>query len=421
MNTLSSRPEQDFFLFGPFLASGRRMRTGSITTDGPFVRPGAAMGEIIRILLVEDTADDAELLLRQLQAGGLGCESRRVQSAVDFRLALDQFRPHIILSDFSMPGFSGLEALEIAHGLHSDIPFIFVSGLIGEENAINALKSGATDYVLKGNLLRLPAAVERAVKEAEERRRLQALERDLRESERRLSSMLGNIKFISIMLDRHANLTYCNDYFLALTGWRREEVLGRNWFDLFVPSGLVDLKGTFTALLVDLPRAWHHENEILTRSGEFRLVRWNNSVLRSTTGEVVGTASIGDEITEHESAAKALPEREAKFQELIEDAADCTLIPDAPGKFTLVNTSGCGLLGYAQKELVGADAEVTYVDEERFVHKKRLEQVRGGARLRFKRMFRRKEGSTFPAEVRSKKVNKGSFQVIFYDITQRGT
>jgi PAS domain S-box-containing protein len=332
---------------------------------------------------------------------------------------LDQFRPHIILSDFSIPGFSGLEALEIAHGLHSDIPFIFVSGMIGEENAVNALKSGATDYVLKGNLLRLPAAVERAVKEAEERRRLQALERDLRESERRLSSMLGNIKFISIMFDRHANLTYCNDYFLALTGWRREEVLGRNWFELFVPPGLVDLRGTFTALLVDLPRTWHHENEILTRSGEFRLVRWNNSVLRSTTGEVVGTASIGEDITEREGAAKALRESEANFRELIEEASDGIFITDAQGKFTLVNTSGCGLLGYTQKELVGADAEVTYVEEERFVHKKRLEQVRGGARLRFERMFRRKDGSTFPAEVSAKMLNNGSVQVIFHDITQR--
>jgi DNA-binding NtrC family response regulator len=65
-----------------------------------------------------------------------------------------------------MPGFSGQEALAIAHSLHSDIPFIFVSGMLGEENAVNALKSGATDYVLKSNLLRLPAAVERAVKES---------------------------------------------------------------------------------------------------------------------------------------------------------------------------------------------------------------------------------------------------------------
>ncbi len=125
---------------------------------------------------------------------------------------------------------------------------------------------------------------------------------ELLESERRFSDMLGNIELVSMMLDCEAQITYCNDYLLRLTGWRREEVLGREWFDLFIPAGHDDVKGMFSALLADLPSAAHPENEILTRSGERRLIRWNNSVLRSGAGDVIGTASIGEDITERKEA-----------------------------------------------------------------------------------------------------------------------
>ena len=113
--------------------------------------------------MVEDSVIDAELVLTQLRSADLAIEARRVQTAEEYRLELDRFRPQVILSDFSMPGFSGLEALAISRKSHPHIPFIFVSGTIGEESAIQALKNGATDYVLKSNLLRLPSAVERAI------------------------------------------------------------------------------------------------------------------------------------------------------------------------------------------------------------------------------------------------------------------
>jgi diguanylate cyclase (GGDEF)-like protein/PAS domain S-box-containing protein len=124
----------------------------------------------------------------------------------------------------------------------------------------------------------------------------------LRESERRFSGLLGNVEMVSLMLDREARITYCNEYALRLTGWRREEVIGRNWFELFIPPEADDVKDSFAALLANLPEALHHENEILTRSGERRLIRWNNSVLRSGAGDVVGTASIGEDITEQKRA-----------------------------------------------------------------------------------------------------------------------
>jgi PAS domain S-box-containing protein len=126
-------------------------------------------------------------------------------------------------------------------------------------------------------------------------------EESLRESERRFSDMLGNVQMLSVMLDRDARISYCNDYLLQVTGYRREEVIGWDWFERFIGAHTVP-KANFAALLADQPEAMHRESEVLTRSGERRLIRWHNSVLRSGAGEVIGTASIGEDITEQKRA-----------------------------------------------------------------------------------------------------------------------
>ncbi|MBK7765160.1 MAG: PAS domain S-box protein [Sulfuritalea sp.] len=132
-------------------------------------------------------------------------------------------------------------------------------------------------------------------------------EQDLRESERRFSDLLENVALVSIMLDREARITYCNDYLLRLSGWQREDVIGRNWFELFIPpEGAEMLTSFYPTLLADAADARHRENEILTRAGERRLIRWNNSVLRSGAGDVIGIASIGEDITERERAESRL-------------------------------------------------------------------------------------------------------------------
>ncbi|HEX6004135.1 MAG TPA: diguanylate cyclase [Burkholderiales bacterium] len=124
----------------------------------------------LKVLLVEDAPADAELAIRTLQRAGIACESRIVASERELERELERFGPHIVLSDFSLPGFDGLGALRVVRERGADIPYIFVSGTIGEERAIDALRNGATDYVLKSNLARLPAAVTRAMREAEEAR-----------------------------------------------------------------------------------------------------------------------------------------------------------------------------------------------------------------------------------------------------------
>ncbi|HSO77187.1 MAG TPA: PocR ligand-binding domain-containing protein, partial [Bacteroidales bacterium] len=113
-------------------------------------------------------------------------------------------------------------------------------------------------------------------------------EDELHEGERRYSDMLSKVDLISITLDMNARVTFCNDYLLRLTGWSREEVIGANWFKMFIPHEDNKLKRTFSAVLHDEPSTWHYENRILTRKGEFRTIRWNNTVLRSPDGKVIG-------------------------------------------------------------------------------------------------------------------------------------
>jgi diguanylate cyclase (GGDEF)-like protein len=152
------------------------------------------MSEQIRVLLIEDVEADAELALHELKRSGLRCEARRVETEDAFRRALEDFRPHVILSDFSMPHFDGMTALAMARELHADIPFIFVSGTIGEEYAIRALKNGATDYVLKNNLVRLPPAVERALQDARDRAARYKAEVELEETRSRLHNIMSSLR-----------------------------------------------------------------------------------------------------------------------------------------------------------------------------------------------------------------------------------
>jgi diguanylate cyclase (GGDEF)-like protein len=141
----------------------------------------------IRLLLVEDSETDAQLASLYLKKAGLHCVSRRVQSEAALRAAFSEFAPTIVLSDFSLPQFDGFEVLRVAQELAPDVPFIFVSGTIGDEVAIDALRRGAVDYVLKSNLKRLVPAVRRALDDAQmrverrlERARIARLDRVLR-------------------------------------------------------------------------------------------------------------------------------------------------------------------------------------------------------------------------------------------------
>jgi signal transduction histidine kinase len=143
----------------------------------------------IHILMLEDDSADAELTKFALRKGGLSFSLARVETKEDYVQQLQERPPTLILSDYSLPGFNGHDALEIALNKCPETPFIFVTGTMGEEVAIETLKSGATDYVLKTRLSRLTPAVARALREAEERAQHRRAEDQLRESHEQLRAL----------------------------------------------------------------------------------------------------------------------------------------------------------------------------------------------------------------------------------------
>jgi PAS domain S-box-containing protein len=177
------------------------------------------------LLYLEDDLVDLELLQGALQADGLACDITRVDTERGFLAALQQDGVDLILADYTLPSFDGLSALRMARQQRPDLPFIFVSGSMGEETAIEALKTGATDYVLKTRLSRLAPAVRRALREARERLELRSAERELREREAEIRRLV-DASIVGIFIwDPEGQILEANDAFLRMMGYSREELL----------------------------------------------------------------------------------------------------------------------------------------------------------------------------------------------------
>ena len=183
-------------------ASADAFLPGSRTPDE--TEPAAVASPLrpLRVLHVEDSEDDAALVLRELRHGGFDPTYERVDTQVAFKAALQRGDWDVILSDYSLPGYDGLTALADAHEAGKDIPFVVVSGTIGEDTAVEAMRAGASDYVLKDKLGRLAPAVVRELRESTGRSAHRLAEEALRESEgrfRRLaeSGIIGITIFLS--------------------------------------------------------------------------------------------------------------------------------------------------------------------------------------------------------------------------------
>ena len=181
----------------------------------------------VRILMVEDVPTEAELELRELKRSGLRLESCVVCDENEFRSKVTAFRPDVILSDFSMPGWDGMSALATAREVCPETPFIFVSGTLGEEYAIRALKNGAVDYVLKTNLVRLPSAVERALHDARERAALRSAEVELDVARTRLHIIFSSVDDVLWSIELPSmHLVYISPSAFTLYGHRTESLIG---------------------------------------------------------------------------------------------------------------------------------------------------------------------------------------------------
>ncbi len=235
---------------------------------------------------------------------------------------IEETRPDIVLMDIHLGG--GIDGIEAAARMRPEllIPVIYLTAYSETTMLERAADTRPYGYLVKPISERelhttiqmalarskVDASLKRAhsrLQESEAERRLAA--DALREKDRRLSDMMGNVDLIAIMIDRDARITYCNDYLLKLTGWRRDELMGKNGFDIFVPpEEEARSRAVFSDLLNNRPNAWHHEAKMLTKSGARLLIHWNNSLLHSASQEVIGTASIGEDITERQLAAEKI-------------------------------------------------------------------------------------------------------------------
>jgi PAS domain S-box-containing protein len=181
----------------------------------------------LRILNLEDNANDAELNNSMLAARWPQCQLVRVETQDAFVAALKDGGFDIILSDYTMPGFDGRQALTLAHAQRPEIPFLFVSSTIGEDTAIEALKNGATDYVLKHRLLRLIPAVDRALREAEEHADCERAEESMRQSEHKYRELFECLTDAAFLADEQSGkIIDTNRCAETMLGCNRVEILG---------------------------------------------------------------------------------------------------------------------------------------------------------------------------------------------------
>jgi PAS domain S-box-containing protein len=191
-----------------------------------------------RVLLIEDDPRDAELACIWLERAGIPIDARIVAAAAEVERALDEETFELVLSDFQLPGFSGEEALRIVRQRDAHTPFIFMSGMLGEENAVEMLKQGATDYVLKQRPERLPLVITRALTEAGERRQREHAEHRLRESERHFSQLIDALKDYSVAtLDREGRIQSWNAASENIFGYTAAEIIGQRIALFFEQSG----------------------------------------------------------------------------------------------------------------------------------------------------------------------------------------
>ena len=199
--------------------------------------------EPIRILLVEDVELDAELTERELKRTNLNYITKRVEEESDFINQLKNYKPDIILADHSLPNFDGVTALKITMEKSPETPFIFVSGKIGEDFAVEMLKEGATDYVLKSNLPKLGHAVQRALNEFNEQVELKNAQEALLESEKKYRTLFERNKHPIIVFDDKGNFINANEAALMFMETDRSNFLTKNLSDFILYSDDVDTVG----------------------------------------------------------------------------------------------------------------------------------------------------------------------------------
>ncbi|MFC1706606.1 response regulator [Planctomycetota bacterium] len=280
--------------------------SGAVTAD-------VLMAEPLRALLVEDSENDALLVLRELERQGFDVTHARVMTAADMREALESEAWDVILSDYVMSQFSGPKALALARELAPDLPFMVVSGEISPALAVGAMRLGAQDYVMKDDLHRLGEAIRRELRDAVIRARARATERerlaaqDAPRREKELAESLVAIgQAIVLVLDQNGCIVQYNPYLEELSGHHLEEVRGRDWIKTFLPERDHEPIGKVLARALSGIPTRGNVNPIVTKDGCLRWIEWFDTVLEGPEGSAGGLLCIGHDVTRREGQTGVL-------------------------------------------------------------------------------------------------------------------
>ncbi len=263
------------------------------------------MSKPLRVLLVEDSPDNARLLLMQLNRAGWSVTHERVDTARGLESALDRDAWNLVIADYAMPQFSGEAALSMVRRRRLDLPFILVSGSVGEEVAVQAMKAGADDYLFKGNLQRLAPAVERELREAERRRQARQTESELRQRDDQLLEAQRLARLGSWHLDLPANQAVWSEEAYRILGRSPgDPSLTREAFlELLAPQGRREFEEALgqpdvTRIALDC--------QLSTSDGAARFIHLRGGIVRGPDGTPIEAAGMLQDITERTLAEQRL-------------------------------------------------------------------------------------------------------------------
>jgi PAS domain S-box-containing protein len=399
---------------------------------GPLADERVRVAEDTRTLSILDLEDDlldTELVQANLAEGGITCEIVRVQTREEFVAALEGSDFDLIFSDYLLPSFDGLSALKLAKEIRPEVPFILVSGAIGEERAIEALKSGATDYVLKQRLERLVPAVRRAVREAEERTERRRAEEALGRSEGRYRTLVEQIPAITYVQEplESSNpkaVTYMSPQYETILGYpAQSEMLDEeHWLRILHPE---DREGVMAeeARTDETGEPFDVEYRIIAGDGRVVWLRDEATLVRDEEGRPLYWLGVQYDITEQKRAEETLRESEERYRAVIEQSAEGLYLLDAETKRVMeTNSSLQRMLGYSGEELRGMELyDLIELPREEVdaTLRRTLEQ---GRRPVGERRYRRKDGTLVDVEIGASMIRYGGKEVVcavMRDVTER--
>jgi PAS domain S-box-containing protein len=313
------------------------------------------MGKPLRVLIIEDSEDDARLILRELGSSGYDPISKRVEKREAMGSALKEETWDIVISDYTMPHFSAPAALKLLQESGLDLPFIIVTGTVGEEIVVEAMKAGAHDYVMKGNLKRLVSAIERELSDAEIRRGRRKAEDALKVSEIKYRTLFESQPIGITISDKAGNIKESNAEAERLLGLPKafqiqRQIDGHEW-QIVRPDGSPMPADEYASVRALKENRTIENVEMGIVKGE-GVITWINVTAAPLPLREYGVIITYRDITGRKQADQALKESEKRYRALFESAAEGIIITDAETrKHKYANPAICKMLGYSQEEL----------------------------------------------------------------------